>query len=211
MKSISRGVSILVMAASVLVVTACATPVPGAAPDAPDGQSLGSLAPAPPEGEVVAQGTVMDVDGDVELCLGAVAESYPPQCSGIPVTGWSWDGIDGAETSGETTWGAYAVQGTYDGESFTSTQPPIMLALYDPMPIEDATDQGAGKGAESQLLEIQEELPEILGASYLSSYPENGRLFVSVLWDDGTWQDAADDDYGVDVVVIEPALRLIEG
>lgn len=211
MKSISRGVSILVMAASVLVVTACATSVPGAAPDAPDGQSLGSLAPAPPEGEVVAQGTVMDVDGDVELCLGAVAESYPPQCSGIPVTGWSWDGVDGAETSGETTWGAYAVQGTYDGESFTSTQPPIMLALYDPMPIEDATDQGAGKGAESQLLEIQEELPEILGASYLSSYPENGRLFVSVLWDDGTWQDAADDDYGVDVVVIEPALRLIKG
>ena len=73
---------------------------------------------------MVAQGTVMDVGGDVELCLGPVAESYPPQCSGVPLANWSWGGVDGSETSGDVTWGAYAAQGTYDGEEFAVTQPP---------------------------------------------------------------------------------------
>ena len=41
--------------------------------------------PHRPRARSSAQGTVMDVGGDAELCLGPVAESYPPQCSGIPV------------------------------------------------------------------------------------------------------------------------------
>ena len=91
----------------------------------------------------------MDVGGDVELCLGPVAESYPPQCSGIPLTNWSWDGVEGSESSGDVTWGAYALQGTYDGEEFAVTQPPIMLALYDPMPFPDPTNGEAGAGDET--------------------------------------------------------------
>ena len=195
-------------AASVFAFAGCATP---AASDAPPGSSLGSLWPAPPEGEVAAQGTVMDVGGDVELCLGPVAESYPPQCSGIPLTNWSWDGVEGSESSGDVTWGAYALQGTYDGEEFAVTQPPIMLALYDPMPFPDPTNGEAGTGDETTLLEIQEELPDLLGDAYLSSYPENGWLWVDVVWDDGTWQDAADDDYGEGVVVIRSAMRPVDG
>ncbi|GAA1989489.1 hypothetical protein [Microbacterium pumilum] len=199
-------------AASVIALSGCATPSAApAASDAPPGQSLGSLWPAPPEGDVVAQGTVMDVDGTAELCLGAVAESYPPQCSGIPLTNWSWDGVDGSETSGDVTWGTYAVQGTYDGEQFAVTQPPIMLALYDPMPAADPTGGKAGAGDEDELLQIQESLPDILGDAYLSSYPENGWLFVDVVWDDGTWQDAADDDYGDDVVIIRSAMHPVDG
>ena len=77
------------------LLSGCATPPHSGAGGAAG--SLGSLWPAPPEGEVVGQGTVMDVGGEVELCLGAVAESYPPQCSGIPLTDWSWDGVDGCE------------------------------------------------------------------------------------------------------------------
>ena len=61
------------------------------------------------------------------------------------------------------------------------------------------------------LLEIQEDLPALLGDSYLSSYPENGWLWVDVIWDDGTWQDAADTDYGEDVVVIRSAMREVAG
>lgn len=202
-------------AASVLALAGCATPAGSAAPpaasDAPPGASLGSLWPAPPEGEVVAQGTVMDVGGDVELCLGAVAESYPPQCGGVPIANWTWDGIDGSESSGDTTWGAYAVQGTYDGEEFAVTQPPIMLALYDPMMPEDPTGGKPGQGDEAALLEIQEELPDLLGEAYLGSYPENGWLYVDVVWDDGSWQDAADDDYGDDTVIIRSAMRPVEG
>jgi hypothetical protein len=201
-----------VAAASVISLAGCATPAATpAASDAPPGESLGSLWPAPPEGEVVAQGTVMDIAGAPELCLGAIAESYPPQCSGVPIANWSWEGVDGSETSGEVTWGAYAVQGTYDGTDFTVTQPPIMLALYDPMALPDPTGGKPGAGAEADLLRIQESLPKRLGDAYLSSSPENGWLWVDVVWDDGTWQDAADADFGEDVVVIRSAMRPVEG
>lgn len=198
----------LTIVAAVLV-TGCATAAP--AGDAPPGSSLGSLWPAPPEGEVIAQGMVMDVAGVVELCLGAVQESYPPQCSGLPLAEWSWDGLDGSETSGDVTWGSYAVQGTYDGETFTVTQPPIMLALYDPMMLDDPTGGEPGAGDEAELQEIQDGLPDALGDALLGSTPDNGWLWVDVVWDDGTWQDAADADYGEGVVVIRSALRAIDG
>lgn len=198
----SAGLVLLPLAAAFLA--GCGTP---SASDAPPGASLGSLHPAPPEGEVVGVGTVMDVAGSVELCLGPIAESYPPQCSGLPVQGWTWDGVEGWEASGDATWGAYAVHGTYDGETFTVTQPPVMLALYDPMMIEDPTGGEPGSTDEAALLRIQEELPSALGVSYLSSSPQDGRLWVDVVWDDGTWQKAADDGYGADVVVIRSALR----
>lgn len=202
-------------AASVVILAGCATPSgPGGSagsPDAPPTAPLGSVWPASPSGEVIAQGTVLDVDGDAELCLGAVAESYPPQCSGLPLTNWTWEGVDGSESSGDTTWGAYAVQGTYDGEAFTVTQPPVMLALYDPMAPEDPTGGEPGAGDEQTLQAIQEELPDALGEAYLGSYPDNGWLWVDVVWDDGTWQDAADADYGEDTVIIRSALRPVAG
>jgi hypothetical protein len=193
-----------VAAASVLLLSACATASPGGS------VSFGEMYPQPPEGQVVAQGTVMDVAGDVELCLGAIAESYPPQCSGIPLEGWSWDGVEGSESSGDVTWGAYAVQGTYDGDVFTSTAPPIMLALYDPMPFPDPTGGEPGKGEEAELVAIQDELPDRLGDTHLSSSVENGYLWVDVVWDDGTLQNAADAEFGDDMVVVRSAIRALE-
>lgn len=156
----------------------------------------------------MTQGTVLDANGDVQLCLGAIAESYPPQCSGIPIDGWSWDGVDGSESASGVTWGSYAVQGTYDGETFTVDEPPIMLALYDPVKPEDPTGGRTGAGTEAQLAELQDDLPDRLGDGYLSSYADNGWLWVDVVWDDGTWQAAADEEYGDDVVVIRSAIRL---
>ena len=99
------------------------------------------------------------------------------------------------------------MQGAYDGEAFSVTQPPIMLALYDPMPFPDPTDGEPGTTDDATLAEIQEELPELLGADHLSSYAENGYVWVDVVWDDGTLQDAADADYGDGVVVIRSAMR----
>lgn len=200
------------LAASALALSACATPAgSGGASDSAPPASLGTVWPSPPGGDVIAQGTVMDIGGDVELCLGAIAESYPPQCGGIPITNWSWDDIEGFENSGDVTWGSYAVQGTYDGESFTVTEAPIMLALYDPMMAEDPTGGEAGNGEEADLLALQEELPDRLGDAYLGSYPENGWLMVDVVWDDGTWQDAADAEFGDGVVIIRSAMRSLDG
>lgn len=58
-----------------------------------------------------------------ELCY-EVLTSLPPQCGGLPVVGWDWDAVDGEETMGGTTWGAWHVIGTFDGERFRLTEPP---------------------------------------------------------------------------------------
>ena len=192
-------------AASLALLVGCA-----ASAGSGDAVRFGEVYPQPPDGDVVGQGTVMDVGGEVELCLGGVAESYPPQCSGIPLAGWSWQGVDGSETSGDVQWGTYAVQGTYDGETLAVTAPPIMLALYDPMPLPDPTGGEPGKGVEASLLAINEELPDRLGDEYLTSWIENGYLWVEVVWDDGTMQDAADAEFGVDIVVVRSALRALQ-
>jgi hypothetical protein len=92
-----------------------------------------SGAPAPvPNGQVSTHGlvTVLDPGTGPELCLGAVAESYPPQCGGPAVAGFEWGDV-GAERAGGVTWGSYALIGTYDGTTFTVTDS-TPAALYDP-------------------------------------------------------------------------------
>jgi hypothetical protein len=180
-----------------------------------DGVQINPAAPPatiPAEGEVIGQGTVLQLDGEpAELCLGAVAESYPPQCSGPEIIGWDWESVDGEESASSVTWGTYAVQGTWDGEQLTVTQPPIMLALYDPMAVVDPHREpgNAGKTAEAELLEIQTEMQDLGTLDILYSGPENGYLFVTVVYDDGQVQRYVDELYGEDVVVVESALRPI--
>jgi hypothetical protein len=171
------------------------------------------------EGTVAGQGTVLQLDGQApQLCLGAVAESYPPQCGGPEVVGWDWDAVDLEESASGVTWGAYAVTGTWDGARFTVTDPAIPLALYDPMmsepdPRTDPANAGASSGAE--LVTIQDELTSDVNAGanpwpILTSWPENGYLFVTVEYDDGTIQSYYDDLYGPDTIAIQSALRDLE-
>ncbi len=71
-----------------------------------------------------ANGTVLEVgQNGPQLCLGAIADSLPPQCSGLPLNGWDWDAIDGEESASGTRWKAAYVQGTYEGGAFTLTAP----------------------------------------------------------------------------------------
>ncbi|QKJ19400.1 hypothetical protein [Microbacterium hominis] len=210
MRSSRAFLSVLLLGATTWAAVACATPgasAPGSSPAADVPRTLGTTDPNPPEGAVIAQGTVLDAGGRIQLCLGAVAESYPPQCAGIPLEGWEWAGLEGAETSGDTRWGAYAVQGDYDGETFTVTGPPIMLALYDPMMAEDPTAGVAGVGDPAILAAAQDEVPDLLGDDFLSSAVADGWLWIDVVWDDGTWQRAADADFGAGAVVVRSALR----
>lgn len=164
---------------------------------------------APPEGPVTAAGMVIDAGGDVEICLGIVMESYPPQCVGVPVDGWRWDQVEGSESSGEVTWGSYAARGTYDGERFVLTESPILLALYDPMPSEDPTRGVDGHNDERYLSMVQDEVFAWLGTDALTAWPERGYVWVQVVWDDGTLQDAVDAAYGKGVVIITSALRTV--
>ncbi|MGL5810615.1 MAG: hypothetical protein ACRCYQ_11770 [Nocardioides sp.] len=120
-----------------------ATDADGTADGAADGAGPSATAdggpPALPQGPVVGFGTVIDDakgPGDgAELCLGAVAESAPPRCEGIPLEGWTWKGRGFDEIDG-VRFGAYAVTGTYDGSTIKVTGEPISGALYDTAPDE---------------------------------------------------------------------------
>lgn len=97
------------------------------------GDPLPSDSTADASAEFTSQATVIQKAGSAAmLCLGALMESYPPQCSDGPeITNWTWEGLSGSETASGVTWGQYAVTGTQDGQLFTVTTPPIPLALYD--------------------------------------------------------------------------------
>ncbi|MBD3944150.1 hypothetical protein [Nocardioides ganghwensis] len=143
-------------AAAVLTVlgaaTACSTEAemkavdPSGAGD-PAAAAPSGEAPTPvPDGAVRTQGLVMVLDdGDgPEMCLGGVAESYPPQCGGPALADFAWGDVGFEEASG-VRWGQYALTGTFDGTTFTVTDA-IPAALYDvmaepePDPLEAACD-----------------------------------------------------------------------
>ena len=45
-------------------------------------------------------------DREPVMCLGAIADSLPPQCQGVPIVGWCWATVEGEETaSGEPAGG----------------------------------------------------------------------------------------------------------
>lgn len=119
-----------------LVVTAC-----GSGPGGPGAAS--SPQPDPDrEQEYAAVGTVLDAGRGPELCLGGVAESYPPQCGGPAVAGWSWRSVEHESASG-VRWGEYAVTGTWDGETLTLTDSPRRARADDyPAPASDGSDFG---------------------------------------------------------------------
>ena len=203
-----RVLGVLLAASAVLVLAGCAGSGGGSA-----GGSDAPWAPPTPAlpAEVSAVGTVLEADDGPELCLGPIAESYPPQCSGPPVVGWDWSAVDGEETASGVTWGAYAVWGDWDGATFTVTREPVLAALYDPMADPSARDPWdpslpPGPLPEAEARQIQDDLAEALPGFLASAYV-NGRIVAEVLFDDGTLQAAADERYGDDAVVVVSSLK----
>ena len=100
----------------------------------PSASTPSGKAPTPvPDGKVRTNGlvTVLDPGTGPQLCLGAIAESYPPQCGGPAIEGFEWGDVGFEEASG-VKWGSYALTGTFDGTTFTVTDA-IPAALYDAM------------------------------------------------------------------------------
>ena len=158
------------------------------APDAP----ASTEAPTPvPDGEVRTRGlvTVLDSGGGPELCLGAVAESYPPQCGGPKVADFEWGDV-GSENAAGVTWGQYALTGTYDGTTFTVTDA-IPAALYDVMTepeaggLEPACDDATATDPDKA---TPEDLDATLAAAsalptYATAWLSNGTISVAVTGD----------------------------
>lgn len=148
-----------------------------------------------------------------QLCLGAVMESYPPQCSGPALTNWDWSKVDDEEAASGVTWGSYLMTGTWDGVQFTQTKEPIPLSLYEPPPpagpaLWEATP---GSGSEAQLELIRDEIFSSRDSSILGSWTTNGYLILNVFYDDGTLQNELDANYGPNLVLVDSALRPVSG
>lgn len=111
------------------------------------GASPGAVPTPVPDGEVRTSGlvTVLDPGTGPQMCLGAVAESYPPQCGGPAVEGFEWGDVGFEEASG-VTWGSYALTGTFDGTTFTATDA-IPAALYDA--VAEPQDEPLGAACET--------------------------------------------------------------
>lgn len=115
----------LAMLLAAAVAVACGgsddDPTAGGGPSTPVPTTAAPAGPA----RYQATGTVLESPAHgPELCF-AVQESLPPQCGGLPLAGWDWAAVEGEEAAGGTTWGDYRVTGTYDGTTFTVTDPPV--------------------------------------------------------------------------------------
>lgn len=204
--------------AGLLALSGCADSAPGSPPGST--AAPGEFARPAATGEVLAQGTVLQKDGeDPQLCLGSVADSYPPQCGGPPILGWDWTSVEQAESASGVTWGSYAITGTWDAAAFTVTQPPVPLSLYDPIAqIDPRLDPATpGPSEESALRALQEQLhaadyypaqyTDWSEAAILGDGQQNGYLVIDVIYDDGSIQQFFDDQWGAGVVIVRSALR----
>lgn len=211
-------------ASLVLALAGCATTA-GSAPDAPASPDAtdSPAAPAAPVGTgtdaqarladlptpsatepVLAIGTVLEQDGSAILCVGAVAESAPPQCDGPELLGWDWAAFDHEETSGVRWVQGVAIEGTYDAEAqtFTPTGEPTSAAAIQ-LP---AVETPEGELDEATIAAVQEGLSTIQGPNMLGASSERGTVVLHVTYDDGSVQAALDDIHGEGVVFVMPAL-----
>lgn len=194
-----RPVPVLLVGVLTLTLAACGT----ATDPAPGGE-----VPRDQDVDLVGHGILLQAtaEGPVELCLGGVAESYPPQCGGPVLKGaFSWDDVD-ASRQGGVTWTEqpYWVVGRYDPDagdqgSFTLAgpptadppaghEPPAATGADFPQLCEDPTadvpdvDQGArsrgpdGTAQEQALMELTASLE-----GYVTSWLSDGGPTFNVL------------------------------
>ncbi|HSO63632.1 MAG TPA: hypothetical protein VLQ78_00910 [Ornithinibacter sp.] len=162
------------------------------------------------DGPVTGVGTVIEKPGrPPELCLGPVAESWPPQCEGTPLSGWDWaqhPPEQQTEPGGPLTrWGTYAVTGTFDGVTLTVSGA-VPLARYHtmagptPTPV---TPPDLDAGEWDAVLGAVRAAPGLLSAERA----DPGPVQLAVVHDDGSVQAWADASFGVGAVVVTSALR----
>lgn len=186
-----------------LVLTGCGSHA--AAPDA--------LGPAPstttsdvaarsqvsgPDDVLVGTGILMQKspEAPVEICVGGVLESWPPQCGGPRIVGdVDWDGL-GVERVGDVTFTREAVWGVgrldLAKDTFTLTEPlsatppstwrtPTPTPMTFPQLCEDPYAGGGRKGAGSpeDQHRVQDAMTSLAG--YVTSWVSDGRALYNIL------------------------------
>ncbi|MEO7420959.1 MAG: hypothetical protein ABIU87_01025 [Ornithinibacter sp.] len=205
----------IVCAALLLAACGSQTPQPGAddagaTPTGPTSTALPETVPAA-QGPVTGQGTVIEAaDRTPELCLGPIRESYPPQCEGVPLSGWDWGSAGVHEEAGTgaavTRWGTYAVTGTFDGITLTVTRS-VPLALYDALAPASPRPVAPPTFSEEQWTAVESRSREFPGVLSVDRADPAGPVHVTVIHDDGSLQVAAADLFGPGAVLLTSALR----
>lgn len=202
----------MLSAIAAVAMSGCASGTPTDPTDPPDSPPPAMLVPAAP-GPVMTEGLVLQRDDQSPmLCLGMIAESWPPQCTGPTVIGWDWETAPEPKyhESG-VRWGGFALSGRWDGVSFTVTEPPRAESDVDrsaPDPRRDPKNPGPGDAAEvDRIQRALQEQPwgEAIGLLY--AFPDNGYLWVTVLYDDGSILTALEERYGSGTIIVVSAIR----
>ena len=129
--------TLLITGAALAAASGCGTQIsPGTGDDGTS--STTSTALIAPGAELIAPGTELVGVGTVleqgaagaQLCLGAIEDSLPPQCSGPAIARWDWAQASGSQEANGVRWGTYAVIGTFDGDTFNLTRPPLAPEAY---------------------------------------------------------------------------------
>lgn len=159
----------------------------------------------PAEVRTATLAMVMDTGKGPEVCLGPIAESWPPQCSGPALLGWDWAEHEMSERQGKVRWGSFAITGSWDGQALTASDA-IPAALYDVMAQEPSTPADPDPAVPAaELQRIAEELLEVL-PGVQGSYAADTHVLADVAYDDGSLQEWADATYGEGVVRLLPAM-----
>ena len=142
--------------------------------------------------------TVMDT-GRPELCLGPVAESYPPQCGGPALEGWDWAAYDGHyDQQGDIRWGVFYVTGTWDGSTFV---------VSSAEPATGRHPRGARAAASARRPAVDRRARPDRGRGPRPRrrdrlLRQRGPGAVDVPYDDGSLQAWVDEEYGAGVVAV---------
>ncbi|MFG3340457.1 hypothetical protein [Glycomyces sp. NPDC048151] len=210
--------------AALLVLAACGQ---GSGDGGGSGDGTGSAAdqsqsgePTAPGGGLVYQGALTVLQGverdAAELC-GAVAESYPPQCGGLPVSGWDWDAVEHDEAAG-VRWGSYLVTGTFDGKSFVLTEDPVPtseidmadypeLQYQEPEIGDPAEDLSTGE-LQAIADEIVAEFPRYVYGGFADD--QNGVAIIDALLVTPELEAYAAEHFPADTVVFSSMLKPVE-
>lgn len=208
-----RPLRVPALCAALLLLAGCgsaSTPTGGAS-------SPSSTIAAPPssvpgaDGPVTGQGTVLQVpDGAPELCLGPVRESFPPQCDGIPLSGWDWDAAGVQDEAGEgaerTRWGTYAVTGAFDGLTLEVTGS-VPLALHDVVAEPSPRPVAPPALSEERWAAVEAAVGALPGVLTVVRESTTGPVHVTVVHDDGSLSEWASDAFGPGAVLVTSALR----
>jgi len=203
--------------AAVLVLAACGQ---GAGDAGSSGGDADTAADSPSGDAVVYQGALTVLQGverdAAELC-GAVAESYPPQCGGLPVSGWDWDSVEHEEAEG-VRWGSYLVTGTFDGKSLVLTEDPVPTADIDmaDYPELQYQEPEIGDPAEdlstAELQAIADEITAAFPGYVYGGYADdqNGVALIDALLVTPELEAYAAEHYPQDTVVFSAMLKPVE-